>query len=132
MIIMLLFLFLMITGIITAVYLKKRTSKWLKFHKLFVLSGLAVSVIGIVFIVFVVQVEIGVHIRTPHAFLGLATFLLTLVTPILGYKYMRRNTDIGKKPLFRKFHKIAGRFSLILLFITIISGLIQFGIIPFS
>ena len=130
MIIMLIFLLFIITGIITARYLKKRNPEWLNFHKLLMISGLTASVLGIGWIVFVVQVETGVHFMTLHAYLGLVTFILTLGAPVLGYKYTGRKTDKGRKPLLRILHKITGRVSLVLLMITIISGLIQFGIIP--
>lgn len=130
MIIMLIFLLFIITGIITARYLKKRNPEWLKFHKLLMISGLAASIIGIGWIVFVVQVETGVHFRMPHAYLGLGTFLVTLGAPVLGYKYTNRKPDKSRKPLLRIFHIITGRVSLVLLIITIISGLVQFGILP--
>lgn len=129
MIIMLVFLLFALTGIITARYFKKN-QKWLKIHKLFMIFGLTASVMGIGWIVFVVQVETGVYFMVPHAFLGPGTFLLTLAAPVIGYKYTSKKTDKDIKPLLRRFHKITGRVSLCLLFITIISGLIQFGIIP--
>ena len=131
MIIMLVFLLFTAAGIITARYLKKRNPKWLKFHKLLMISGLTASVLGIGWIVFVVQVETGVHLRMPHAFLGLGTFIITLTAPILGYKFTSRKTNRDIKPLIHRFHKITGWISLVLIFSTVISGLIQFGILSF-
>ena len=130
MIIMLLFLLFTAAGIITARYLKKRNPKWLKIHRLLMISGLSASVMGIGWIVFVVQIETGVHFRIPHAYFGLVTFLVTLGAPVLGYKYTSRKTDNVRKSLLRILHKITGRVSLVLLIITIISGLVQFGILP--
>jgi hypothetical protein len=131
MIFMLVFLLFTAAGIITARYFKKRNPKWLKYHRLLMISGLTASVMGIGWIAFVVQVEAGVHFRIPHAYLGIGTFLVTLTAPILGYKYTSRKIKKDMKSTFRRLHKISGRVSLALLIITIMSGLIQFGILSF-
>ncbi len=56
--------------------------------------------------------------------------ILTLGAPVMGYKYIGKKTDKGRKPSLRILHKRTERVSLALLIITIISGIIQFGIIP--
>ncbi|MCK5674375.1 MAG: hypothetical protein KAH95_13425 [Spirochaetales bacterium] len=124
-----LFLLFAAAGIITARYFKKRNPKWMKIHKLFMISGLTSAIMGISWIIFVVQTEQGIHFYAPHTFLGLGTFLLALTAPILGILFTGKKTNKNLKPVLRKFHKIIGWSSLILILSTILTGLIHFGII---
>ncbi len=129
MIFMGLFLFFAAAGIITARYFKKRNPKWMKIHKLFMISGLTSAIMGISWIIFVVQTEQGIHFYAPHTFLGLGTFILALTAPILGILFTGKKTNKNLKPVLRKFHKIIGWLSLILISITVITGLLLSGIL---
>lgn len=129
MIFMLLFLFFSAAGIITARYFKKRNPKWMKIHKLFMISGVSSAIAGISWIVFVVQSKQGIHFYAPHTFLGLGTFILALTAPILGILFTGKKTNKNLKPILRKFHKIIGWIVLILIFVTVSTGLLLSGIL---
>ena len=129
MIIMLVFLLLTAAGILTARYFKKRNPKWIKVHKLLMVSGLTAAIAGISWIVFVVQTEQGIHFYAPHTFLGLGTFILALTAPILGLLFTRKKTNKNLKPILRRFHRIIGWTSLVLIFITVTTGLLLSGIL---
>lgn len=129
MILMLTFLLFSAAGIITARYFKKRNPKWMKIHKLFMISGVSSAIIGISWIVFVVQTKQGIHFYAPHTFFGLGTFILALTAPILGILFTSKKTGTKLKPILRRFHKIIGWMSLILIFITVITGLLLSGIL---
>lgn len=124
-----LFLLLAAAGIITARYFKKRNPNWMKIHKLLMISGLSSAIIGISWIIFVVQSEQGIHFYAPHTFLGLGTFILALTAPILGILFTSKKTDKNLKPILRRFHRIIGWISLILIFITVLTGLLLSGIL---
>ncbi len=129
MILMISFLVLFTVGIITARYYKKRTSNWLKIHKFLMISGLGSAFLGITWIVYVIQVDVGIHFTVPHHFLGAITFIVAAAAPFLGFKLMSRNTGNSVKPVLRKFHKLTGRLSFLLILSTIFTGLALFGII---
>ena len=129
MILMIGFLVFSLSGILTARYLKKRTSNWLKIHKLLMISGLSSGLLGIAWIVYVIQVDIGIHFTVPHHFLGLITFIVSSTAPLLGFKLMSRDTSNSVKPVLRKIHRLIGKLSFLLLLFTIFTGLALFGII---
>ena len=129
MVFMLIFFLFAAAGIITAKYFKKGNPKWLKFHKLLMISSILSAFIGISWIVFVVQSEQGIHFYAPHTFLGLGTFILALTAPILGILFTNKKTDKKIKPILRRFHKIIGWISLILIFVTVLTGLLLSGIL---
>ena len=129
MIFMVLFLLLATAGIITARYFKKRNPYWMKIHKLLMTSGLTSVFIGISWIIFVVQTEQGIHFYAPHTFLGLGTFILALTVPVLGILFTSKKTDKKLKPILRRFHKFVGWISLILILVTILTGLLLSGIL---
>jgi uncharacterized iron-regulated membrane protein len=129
MILMLSFLVFSSAGIITARFFKKKNPKWLKIHKFFMLGSVISAAAGLIWIVLVVQSVSGIHFTAPHTILGLVTILLALTAPILGYRIMSKKTDNTRKPLLRKLHKSIGWISLILILSTVLTGLINFGII---
>jgi uncharacterized iron-regulated membrane protein len=116
-------------GIITARFFKKRNPKWIKLHKLFMLCAVTSAAAGIIWIIIVVQTVSGVHFTAPHTILGLITFLIALIAPILGFRLISKKIDNNRKPLLRKFHKTIGWISLILILSTVLTGLILFGVI---
>lgn len=129
MILMLVFMLFTVTGISIARYFKTKKTNWMKLHKTSLISGLAVALAGIAWIIFTLQVEIGTHFNVPHAYLGLASFLIAITASIIGFRFINPKTDKNAKPALRKFHKLIGHFSLLLVLITIVTGLIQFSAI---
>jgi len=129
MILMVIFLLFAGSGIITARFLKKRNPKWLKLHKMFMITGVSSAFAGIGWIIYVVQSEQGIHFYAPHTFLGLGTLILALTAPILGFMFMSKKTNTKLKPVLRKFHRIIGWITIILIFTTVFTGLLLSGIL---
>lgn len=129
MIFMLIFLLFASAGIITARFLKKRNPKWLNLHKFLMIFGISSAFAGVAWIVFVVQSEQGIHFHAPHTFFGLSTFILALTAPILGFIFTSKKTDKKLKPILRKIHKIIGWISLVLIVVSVFTGLLMHGII---
>jgi heme A synthase len=129
MVLMLIFLSFSLAGIITAKYFKRKNPKWLKLHKFFMISSVSAALIGFGWIFYVVQSGMSPHFSMPHTILGLVTIILTLIAPIIGFRFINKNTDNTQKPLLRKLHRTFGWISLSLIIITITSGLVLFGII---
>ncbi len=128
--IMLLYLLLSAAGIITVKFFKKRNPKWMKIHKTLMISGVSSALIGIGWIIYVVQSEQGLHFYAPHTFLGLGTFILALTAPVLGILFTGEKTRKEIKTILRKLHKIIGWIILILIVVTVFTGLLLSGIIP--
>ena len=127
--IMLVFLLLAAAGIITAKFFKKRNPNWMKIHKTLMLSGVLSAFVGIGWIIYAVQSEQGLHFYAPHTFLGLGTFILALTAPVLGILFTSKKTNKDLKPVLRRFHKIIGWISLILIVVTVFTGLLLSGIL---
>ena len=124
------FLIFTISGIIIARYYKMKNSNWLKFHKTLMISGLVSGITGIAWIVFVIQIDSGMHLTISHHILGFIAALFVIGTMVLGFKLMSPNTDNSNKSVLRKIHKFEGRLSLLLIIVSAFSGLLFFGIIP--
>ncbi len=129
MILMLVFLSSMSAGIITAKFLKKKTSKWLKLHKIFMITGLVSGITGFGWIIYVVQAGLSPHFTVFHAILGIGTITAALTAPIIGLKYTSKKTDKSIKPLLRKLHRTFGWIGILLVLTSVVSGLSLFGII---
>ncbi len=127
--IMLVFLLLTTAGIITAKFFKKRNTNWIKIHKTLMLSGVLSAFLGIGWIIYVVQSEQGLHFYASHTFLGLGTFILALTAPILGILFTSKKTNKDLKSVLRRFHRIIGWVSLILIVITVFTGFLLSGIL---
>ncbi len=126
MILMILFLVFALSGIITVKFFKKKTSKWFVLHKTFMLISVLSALSGFIWIFYAVQSSSGVHFTVLHTILGLVTLVLAFTTPVLGFRIMSRKTSNSAKPLLRKFHKAAGWLALILVIITVFTGLSLF------
>ncbi|MCF6334537.1 MAG: cytochrome b561 domain-containing protein [Spirochaetales bacterium] len=126
---MIVFFTSMSAGVYTAKFLKKKTSKWLKLHKIFMTTGLVSGLTGFGWIIYVVQSGLSPHFTVFHAILGLVTLSASLTAPLVGLKLMSKKTDKSKKPLLRKLHRTIGWTGILLVLISVVSGLSLFGII---
>jgi hypothetical protein len=120
-------LVLLILGICVAKTMKKK-SWWYKVHKRLNIAGSGSSIIGLIIAIYMVQDAGTGHLRVPHTFLGLITILLLIISPILGTSIMKSggSTNIDTK---KSIHRWVGRLTMLLLVITIFSGLILVEVI---
>ena len=126
MILMILFLVFAISGIITVKFFKKKTSKWFILHKTFMLIGVLSSLSGFIWIFYVVQSTSGVHFTVFHAILGIVTLVTAFSAPVLGFRIMSSKTSNSVKPFLRKIHRLIGWLALVLVIITVFTGLSLF------
>jgi hypothetical protein len=117
---------IMITGfimVLSAVLIAAKARKkrwWLKTHKtIATVAGIAIFG-GIVSAFILVTINTGEHFAKPHAFAGIFSFSIVLAALILG----RLQFEFSKKvQMLRTVHRWIGRTSLLVLTITILSGL---------
>ena len=116
---------LMTAGMLVARYGKKN-KKWLAIHKPLGAGGALLGIVGLGFGIRMVAMSTGIHFRVPHAWLGATALVLAAVAPILGqamFKVQQHKAEV------RKAHRWVGRLAIILMLLTIISGLFQSGIV---
>jgi hypothetical protein len=116
---------LMITAAIIARFLKKE-KWWFMVHKLVGPTGSVFAILGLVMAINMVSTTTTVHFRVPHAFLGLITIIFALSTPVLGFMQFKVKSRAGQ---VKSIHRWFGRTTIVLMFVTILSGLSQAGII---
>jgi hypothetical protein len=116
---------LMLTGMFIAKS-RKRFRGWLKLHRPMGIVGAITGAAGVVLAGIMVSFRSGVHLRVPHASLGLVTIIVIIATPILGQAFLKLKK--GKQAL-RTIHRWIGRLSLTLMLAVIILGLFQAGIL---
>ena len=116
---------LMTTGVVIVKSFKKKRW-WLKAHRSVGLAGSACVTIGFVSAFVMVSRFEGSHLSVPHAYIGVITFLSALLTPtlvIMQFRLRQRAASI------RNMHRRSGWITFVLMFVTIISGLVHAGII---
>ena len=108
-----------ICGIIIARYMKRKR-RWAGAHAAIQSAGIAGVIAGIS--VMITVIGTGAHFNVPHAYLGLFT-LASLVLTATGGVVALTVPSITKT--VRPIHRWAGRISAILVFLTIVSGILM-------
>jgi hypothetical protein len=106
-------------GICIARYLKRK-QWWTRAHAAFQAGGIAVLAAGIS--AMIAAIGQGRHFNVPHAYLGLATLAVLLLTACGGVIAL---TVPSITKTVRPIHRWAGRISAIMLLLTIVSGIIM-------
>jgi len=124
-----LFMTLGLISMLVAIYIakfKKEETWWLGRHKKLGITGAISTIVGLIIGFYMIADSTGEHFRVPHAFFGLATIILAILTPTIGlsmFKFIKYINTM--KPL----HRWLGRVTATLMIITIISGLNEAGVI---
>jgi len=122
---------LMVTALVVSsigtysIYMKGH-SWWFKAHKALGTFGALLGAAGLATGVYMVSQAGRGHIRVPHAYLGLLTIVLVLVSPVLGMLFLRSK---AAKPKIRRVHVWWGRGSIVLMLVTVLLGLYLVGVI---
>jgi len=104
-----------------------RTQRWwMKGHRAVMLAGAALAATGLLYGYFMVQEATGMHLRVPHSFLGVLSLVMTLGMTASGLVVLR---VARKHPSMRPVHRWAGRATILLLVLTVLSGLVQAGVL---
>jgi hypothetical protein len=115
----------MTTGVIIAVLMRKKRW-WLTAHTRAGHAGATFVLLGLITAVYMVSLYEGEHFAVLHAYLGLLSVFCAVLTLTLGrmqFIYRQRIATI------RPVHRWSGRITIIILFVTILSGLVHAGII---
>ena len=117
---------LLMIGAVVNVLNKTPKTWWLRAHK--IVGGLSVLlvVIGLVTAVYMVSLSSGGHFKVVHAYLGIITLLFSVITPLVGFITLKKREN---RPATRRLHILFGRIAVILILVTILSGLLQAGVL---
>jgi hypothetical protein len=104
----------------SVVYKKRLKKKFLEYHHTFGSIGVLFAIVGLVIgIVMVARLDSG-HVRVAHSVIAVATLVLSLVTLVVGQVFL----SVKKlKRRTRKPHIYLGGFSILLMAVTVIVGL---------
>ncbi len=114
------FVFMLVGVIISTTQRKKKW--WLKTHRLMGILGSLFAILGLVMGFYMISAAGGTHFRVPHTYLGLVTIILAVAQPLMGLR-------IPKTKKLRPVHRWTGRITVVLMLLTVISGLIQARVI---
>ncbi len=112
-----------------AVYIvryRRKEKWWLKYHKYLGLTGSIFTIPGILVGYYMVEEATGEHIRVSHAVIGILAILFTILAPTFGLLMFKLSKHAKK---VKVTHRWIGRITVILMIITVISGLREAGVI---
>lgn len=118
--------FLMASGFAVARFLRKKRF-WLRAHRALGLSGASSIFLGFMTALYMVSGFGGEHFAVLHADVGAVTVFLSVMTPALGqfqFAFRSRAAEI------RFWHRWSGAVTLLMVFLTILSGLVLAGVLP--
>jgi hypothetical protein len=115
----------MMAGALAAMFLRSKRW-WLRLHKTAGVLGVLCVLMGLAAAIFMIILSGGEHFSVTHAYIGAMTAAFAAVTPALGtlqFKIKSHSTKI------RIMHRWSGRITLMFAIITIITGLMIFGVL---
>lgn len=105
---------------------KTPKTSWLTAHKVIGGVGTFCMIIGLATGVYMVSASAGGHLRVYHAYVGVLTIVISVAAPVLGYITLKWK---GHRPTMRKVHVWCSRIAIVLILVTIVSGLWQAGVL---
>lgn len=118
--------FLMAAGFAVARFLRRKRF-WLKVHRVLGLSAASSILLGFFAALYMVSGFGGEHFAVLHADVGAVTVFLSVVTPLVG---QLSSVFRSRAAELRAWHRWSGTLTILLVFLTIISGLVQVGVLP--
>jgi desulfoferrodoxin (superoxide reductase-like protein) len=117
--------FLLMIVAVANIYSRTPDLRWLKAHKIAGALSSVIIVCGLIVAIYMVSQTGGAHFKVYHAYLGGLALLFSVVTPFLGYAALR------KPPIrpTRTAHVWMSRTTIVLIVITLLSGLLQAGVL---
>jgi uncharacterized iron-regulated membrane protein len=117
---------LLVAGFTVARFLRKKRF-WLKAHRALGLSGASLIGLGFSTALYMVSGFGGEHFAVLHAHVGAVTVFLSAMTPVLGQLQFVLRSRAAE---IRIWHRWSGAMTLLMVFLTILSGLVQAGVLP--
>jgi hypothetical protein len=118
--------FLLIAAGAAVARFSKSSRGWLGRHRLLGLCGAVCAWSGFASAVTMIAMAGGGHFGSPHTFLGALTLLTILVTPALCFAQFRFRE---RAAAIRILHRWFGRTTLVMMVITLLTGLSLAGIL---
>lgn len=119
----------MLVSMFIARYGKKKITGWYQKHKWTNLLGAIGAAVAMIIAGVMVSLSHGVHLVSSHAVLGVITFLLIVITPIVGFGIRSPKVKPVLKKKVRYIHHWLGRITLVLMAVTIYYGLSMSGLV---
>jgi len=114
----------LLSGIVISRFYFIKKWRYKTHRKLGITAGIT-GVAGLLLAFTMVQISSGAHLSSPHTILGAVTGLLLILTPLAGHQIRKAR----KKKQMKLSHRTMGYVTLILVALTIISGLLFTGIL---
>lgn len=115
---------LMLAGIVTVRFLRRK-QWWLKCHRAAGSVGAGCLIIGFIAAMVMVSQSGTGHFAIPHTWMGMATVLFGVATPVMGHLQFKFRSQIRQ---LRTWHRRSGYMALGLIWLSIGSGLFVSGI----
>jgi hypothetical protein len=117
--------FILLFAAILIVRAGRKISGWYRWHKILAYAGglLVIAAVGVA--AYMVGISGGPHLRVPHAFLGVVTIFLLILTLALG---LARERIRPPKLYLRTVHLIFGLVTVLFLILSIFFGLTTAGV----
>jgi len=110
----------MVTGASAAMFMRRK-GWWFRFHKGAGYMGSLSILFGFTAALSMVTLMNGKHFEILHTYFGLATVVSAVVTPLLGIFQFKVKDQAAR---IRTMHRWSGRFTLLMAFVTVASGLL--------
>jgi hypothetical protein len=115
---------LLLTGAIIARFAKNKPW-WLKAHRSIAITGVVLFLVALLAIALQITLTERAHLRVPHSWVGLFTFIFVLLTPTLGFLQFKLRNIAAR---LRGFHRWSGSITISLMIINVILGLLMIGV----
>ncbi len=110
----------MVTGASAAMFMRRK-AWWFRFHKGAGFFGTYCILAGVVASVSMIALSAGEHFRITHHYVGLITAAVGVCTLLLGIVQFKVKDQAAR---IRSIHRWSGRFTLLMAFVAVGSGLL--------
>lgn len=110
----------MVMGASAAMFMRRK-GWWFRFHKGAGFFGAFCILSGVAAAVSMIALSAGKHFRIIHHFVGLITTVAVVLTPLMGVVQVKVKDQAAR---IRAIHRWSGRLTLLMAFVTVVSGLL--------
>jgi len=118
-------LLVLLCGILIARFMKKKTW-WLKTHRTFGITGAVIVILAFIVEAFQISLTGKPHFRVLHAYVGITTICIAILTPVIGLSQFKLRESIAT---IRLLHVLTGWITIILMVINTLLGLLLIKVI---
>lgn len=115
----------MLLGWYMAKFRRRKTKKWLAYHKAAQWTASITAVLGIATGAVMVEYSTGIHFRVSHSIVAAVSLALIVLSVGVAYTFLKWKKH---KKVTRVIHRWAGRFTITAFIVTIILGMSAAGV----